>query len=89
MMFFSENDDDIRTIESFKLKLNVRDPKQVWKPYWTILKQLYSEVRQYLEILSKNWIKTSYSSYASPMVCVRKKRRLYATFIDYRELTLS
>ena len=57
--FFSKNDDDIQTIESFELKLNVTDPKPVWKPYWTIPKQLYFEVKQCLEILIKNWIKNS------------------------------
>ena len=39
---FSKNDSDIGTIESFKLKLNVTDPKLVWKHYRTIPKQLYS-----------------------------------------------
>ena len=39
---FSKNDSDIGTIESFKLKLNVTDPKPVWKHYRTIPKQLYS-----------------------------------------------
>ena len=42
----SKNDSDIGTIESFKLKLNVADPKPVWKPYPTIPKQLYYEVKQ-------------------------------------------
>ena len=39
---FSKNDSDIGTIVSFKLKLNVTDPKPVWKHYQTIPKQLYS-----------------------------------------------
>ena len=43
----SKSDSDIGTIESFKLKLNVTDPKLVWKPHRTIPKQLYSEVKQY------------------------------------------
>ena len=42
---FSKNNSDIGTIESFKLKLNVANPKPVWKPYWTIPKQLYSKVK--------------------------------------------
>ena len=41
----SKNDSDIGTIESFKLKLNVADPKPVWKSPRTIPKQLYSEVK--------------------------------------------
>ena len=71
---FSKNDSDIGTIKSFKLKLNVTDPKPVWKRCRTIPKQLYFEVKQCLEdLITNNWIKNSYSSYASPMVCVRKK----------------
>ena len=84
---FSKNDSDIATIESFKLKLNVTDPKPVWKPYRTIPKQHSSEVKQYLEdLITSNWIKTSYSSYASPMVCVRKKDGSMRLCIDYKEL---
>ena len=83
---FSKNDSDIGTIEKFKLKLNVTDPKPVRKPYWTIPKQLYSEVKQYLEdLITNNWIKTSYSSYTSPMVCIRKKDSSTRLCIDYRE----
>ena len=82
---FSKYDSDIGIIESFKLKLNVTDPKLVWKPYRTI--QFYAEVKQYLEdLITNNWIKTSYSPYASPMVCVRKKDGSVRLCIDYREL---
>ena len=84
---FSKNDSGIGKIEIFKLKLNVRDPKLVWKPYRTIPRQLYSEVKQYLEdLITNNLIKTSYLSYASPMVCVRKKDRSMRLCIDYMEL---
>ena len=84
---FSKNDCDIRTIESFQLKLNVTDPIPDWTPYRTIPKQLYSGVKLYLEdLITNNWIKTSYSSYASPMVCVRKKDGYMRLYIDHREL---
>ena len=84
---FSKNDCDIGTIESFQLKLNVTDPIPDWTPYRTIPKQLYSGVKQYLEdLITNNWIKTSYSSYASPMVCVRKKDGYMRLYIDHREL---
>ena len=76
-MLFSKNDGDICTIESFKLKLNVTDRKPAWNTYRAIPKQLYSEVKQYLEdLIANNWIKTSYSSCASPMVYVRTKTAL-------------
>ena len=85
---FSKNDSDIGKIEIFKLKLNVRDPKLVWKPYRTIPRQLYSEVKQYLEdLITNNLIKTSYLSFLSPMVvCVRKKDGSMRLCIDYMEL---
>ena len=84
---FSKNDCDIGTIESFQLKLNVTDPIPAWTPYRTIPKQLYSGVKLYLEdLITNNWIKTSYSSYASPMVCVSKKDGYMRLYIDYREL---
>ena len=84
---FSKNDCDIGTIESFQLKLNVTDPIPDWTPYRTIPKQLYSGVKLYLEdLITNNWIKTSYSSYASPMVCVRKKDGYMRLYIDHREL---
>ena len=53
-MSFSKNDSDIATVKNFKLKLNVTDPKPVWKPYRTIPKQHYCEVEQYLEDLITN-----------------------------------
>ena len=84
---FSKNDLDIGRIESLKLKLNVTDSTSVCKPYRSIPKQLYSEVKQYLEdLITNDWIKTSYSSYASPMVCARKPNGLLRLCIDYREL---
>ena len=84
---FSKNDCDIGKIESFQLKLNVTDPIPDWTPYRTIPKQLYSGLKLYLEdLITNNWIKTSYSSYASPMVCVRKKDGYMRLYIDHREL---
>ena len=57
------------------------------KPYRKIPTQIYSEVKEYIEdLLTNKWIKTSYSSYASPMVCVRKKDGTMRLCIDYREL---
>ena len=85
---FSKNDSDIGTTQSFRLKLNVTKP--VWKPYQTIRKQLYSEVKQYLEdFITNNWIKTLYSSYANTMVCIRRKDDSMRLCIDYRELNKS
>ena len=45
----SDNDNDVENIESLKLKLNVTDPIPVCKPYRKIPKQIYSEVKEYIE----------------------------------------
>ena len=45
----SDNDNDIENIKSLKLKLNVTDPVPVCKPYRKIPKQIYSEVKEYIE----------------------------------------
>ena len=84
---FLKNDSDIGTTGSLKLKLYVTDPKPVWRPYRTKLKQLYSKVKQYLEdLITNNCIKTSYSLFANLMVCVRKKDGSMRLGIDYKEL---
>ena len=80
MKSFSKNDDDIQTIESFELKLNVTDPKPVWKPYRTIPKQLYSEGKQYLEDLNtNNWRKKFILGTCKSDGLRQKKRRLNVT----------
>ena len=44
--------------ESLKLKSNFKDDSSVSQPYCKIPKQLYNELKQYLEnLLTKQWIK--------------------------------
>ena len=84
---FLKNEHDIGSIEKLKLKLNLKDDIPIAKPYGKIPKQLYAELKQYLEdLLTHQWIKKSYSSYASPMVCARKPDGSLRLCIDYREL---
>ena len=48
---------------------------------------MYTEVKHYIEdLLNRGWITKSQSSYASPVVCVRKKDGGLRLCIDYREL---
>ena len=55
--------------------------------YRSIPKPLYEEVKKYIDdLLTNQWIKKSYSSYSSPMVCVRKKDGSLRLCIDYRQL---
>ena len=59
----------------------------VQKQYRQVPKPLYPEVKNYLEdLLNRQWIKPSSSSYASPVVIVRKKCGAMRLCIDYREL---
>ena len=69
-----KSDNEIGNIKSLKLKLNVTDPIPVCKPYCKIPTQIYSEVKEYIkDLMTNKWIKTSYSSSTSPMVCVQKR----------------
>ena len=84
---FAEDKNDIGQIDNFKLKLNLKDETPVQKAYRSIPKHLYSELKIYIEdLLTNKWIRNYYSSYASPMVCVRKKDGTMRLCIDYREL---
>ena len=77
---FAKDKNDVGKIDNLKLKLNLSDNTPVQKPYRSIPKHLYSEVKQYIEnLLTNQWIRKSYSSYASPIVCgVKKKGRHHA-----------
>ena len=67
--------------------LNSKEDTPVSQPYRKISKQLYNELKQYLEdLLSNQCIKESYTYYASPMVCVCKKNGTITLCIDYRQL---
>ena len=52
-----------------------------------VLKPLYPEVRAYIEdLLNRNFIRKSSSSYSSLVVCVRKKDQSLRLCVDYRAL---
>ena len=84
---FMRDDDDINLIEGLELVMNMKDETPVQKQYRRIPKPLYPETKQYLEdLLNRQWIRQSSSSYASPVVIVRKKCGAMRLCIDYREL---
>ena len=84
---FSKSDNGIGNIESLKLKLNVTNSIPVCKPCLKIPTQIYSEMKECIkDLLTNEWINTSYSSYASPMVFVRKKDGTMRLCIDYKDL---
>ena len=50
-------------------------------------KPLYPEVKAYIEdLLNRDFIRKSFSSYSSPVVCVRKKDHSLRLCVDYRAL---
>ena len=84
---FSKDSLDIGKIKDFKMKIRLKDDTPVNKPYRRIPSQLYGEVKEYLNNLEVNgWIQKSHSSYASPIVCAKKKDGSLRLCVDYREL---
>ena len=84
---FAQDDDDVGCIEGLRMNLELSDTTPVQKTYTSIPRPLYAEVKHYIEdLLNRVWITKSQSSYASPVVCVRKKDGGLRLCVDYREL---
>lgn len=84
---FSKSDDDIRCIENLTLKISLKDTIPVAHSHISVPKSLYREVKDYLhDLIAQGWISKSTSSYASPVVCVRKRDVRLRLCVDYREL---
>lgn len=84
---FSRSDSDIGCIEKLQLNISLKDPEPVVRTYMSVPKPLYEEMKDYLkDLIAQGWIEKSHSSYASPVVCVRKKCGSLRLCIDYREL---
>ena len=86
---FSKSDSDIGSIEEFQMKINMTDNVPVKEVYRRIPHNLYAEVKNYLhDLLVNGWVRESFSAYASPIVCVRKKDGSLRMCVDYRKLNL-
>ena len=84
---FAKDDHDNGCILQLQMKMRLWDDIPVQKSYQSIPRQLYQEVKHYLEdLLERGWIHKSESPYASPVVCVRKKDGTFRLCVDYREL---
>ena len=71
---FAKNDDDIGCIADLQMDIDLSDSTPFQRNYVSIPRPLYQEVRHYIEdLLNKQFITKSRSSYSSPVVCVRKK----------------
>ena len=66
---------------------DLEDQTPVQKNYVAVPKPLYPEVKAYIEdLLNRDFIRKSSSSYSSPVVCVRKKDQSLRLCVDYRAL---
>ena len=84
---FAKDDNDVGCIPDLELDLDLEDRTPVQKNYIAVPKPLYPEVKAYIEdLLNRNFIKKSSSSYSSPVVCVRKKDQSLRLCVDFRAL---
>ena len=69
------------------MKLNLKDDVPVQASYNAIPRNLYKELKHYIEeLLNKKWIRDSESPYSSPVVVVRKKDGTLRLCVDYQKL---
>ncbi len=84
---FAHDSNDIGCLPSLQMSITLTDEIPVQRVYSAVPKPLFKEVKEYvLELLMKGWIVKSKSSYAAPVVCVRKKHGSLRLCIDYRLL---
>ena len=84
---FARDDSDVGCIRDLELNLDLEDQTPVQKNYVAVPKPLYPEVKAYIEdLLNRDFIRKSSSSYSSPVVCVRKKDQSLRLCVDYRAL---
>lgn len=84
---FSKEDTDIGCVPELQMNINLLDKEPVNRGYSRIPRPLYEEVKHYIEdLLNKGWIRSSRSSFSSPVVCVRKKDGDLRLCVDFREL---
>ena len=82
---FAAGDDDIGCIKDLKMDIKLMDPTPVQKNYMAVPRPLYPEVKSYIEdLLNRQFIRRSSSSYNSPVVCVRKKDKSLRLCVDYK-----
>ena len=69
------------------MEINLIDNVPVVVPHRQIPRPLYEEVKNFInDLIANRWVRESKSSYASPIVCVRKKDQSLRLCIDYRAL---
>ena len=84
---FREGDDDVGENRTYPMKINLKDNNPVQLNYSSVARNLYNELKMYIEdLVNKKWIVHSSSSYSSPVVVVRKKDGSIRISCDYKNL---
>lgn len=86
---FTDDDDDLGFTDKVKHEIKLIDDVPVTQPYRRIPPNQYKEVQEHIsKLLKKGIIQESESSYASPVVVVRKSDGSIRLCVDYRKLNL-
>lgn len=84
---FAANDEDLGYTDRVKHEIPLLDETPVSQPYRRIPPNQYKEVKEHIsDLLRKGVIQESSSSYASPIVLVRKPDGSLRLCVDYRRL---
>ena len=84
---FSDRYDNVVENRTYPIKINLKDNNPVQLNYNLVPRNLYNELKMYIEdLLNKKWIVHSSSSYSSTAVVVRKKDGSIRMCCDYRKL---
>ena len=84
---FAIDDTDLGYTEEVHHRIRTVDHKPVAQPYRRIPPQQLQEVQEHIKgLISKKIVKESYSPYAAPIVCVRKRDGTLRLTVDYRRL---
>ena len=74
-------------MKDFQVKLNLKFDFPVQVSYNAIPRNLYKELKHYVEdLLNNNWTRDSESPFSSPVVVVKKKDCAVPLCADYRKL---